>query len=45
MAGEERNEGDDAPDGSPLPKWVRILVAVLTPLAPVLVVCVDAYAR
>ncbi|MEU3523394.1 hypothetical protein AB0E62_05925 [Streptomyces sp. NPDC038707] len=43
MARSRRGTAESAPE--PLPRWVRVTVAILTPLAPLVAVCVEAFAK
>ncbi len=43
MARRRRGTGEREPE--PLPRWVRGTVAILTPLAPLVAVCVQVFAK
>jgi hypothetical protein len=43
MARSRRGTAESEPE--PLPRWVRVTVAILTPLAPLVAVCVEAFAK
>ncbi|MFF5442477.1 hypothetical protein [Streptomyces achromogenes] len=40
-----RRRGATESEPEPLPRWVRVTVAILTPLAPLVAVCVEAFAK
>ncbi|MET8767001.1 hypothetical protein [Streptomyces sp. NPDC004658] len=43
MARRRRGTAEREPE--PLPRWARVTVAILTPLAPLVAVCVQAFAK
>ncbi len=40
-----RRSGTAEREPEPLPRWVRVTVAILTPLAPLVAVCVQTFAK
>lgn len=40
-----RRRGATERELEPLPRWARVTVAILTPLAPLVAVCVQAFAK